>query len=103
LWKELAGFAGSLFSKTGEIDPIIERLNNKEEVTSMIQTALKEHDAKIREQGIIQGIEKGIEKGSREMAVKTARNLLNMGLSIKQISSVIEISEKDVNSLLSRE
>ena len=91
LWKELARFIGSLFNHSDEIDSIIEELNGKEEVSTMIQAALREHDRKIRK--------KAIEKGSHSAAVKEAGNFLKMGLTVEQVARGTGLTKAEIKVL----
>ncbi len=52
-----------------------------------------------REKGIEEGIEKGIEKGETEKAIKVAKNLLKMGISIKQVAEATEIAVEKVEEI----
>ena len=55
------------------------------------------------EQGIEQGVQKGIEQGREEgehhKALETARNLLNMGLSIEQIAQATGLDIEEVTEI----
>ena len=49
--------------------------------------------------GISQGISQGIKQGAYEKAVKTAKNLFHLGLSIEQISTVTGLSLETIKQL----
>ena len=51
------------------------------------------------QQGLEEGITQGIAKGAHEKALATARNFLQMGLSIEQIAQGTELSQEEVRAL----
>ena len=69
------------------------------DVKNSIDTALE----KGREEGMAKGMEKGLEKGREEGMEKekiaTARRLLSMGLSEKQVSTATELSLEEIQKL----
>lgn len=48
--------------------------------------------------GLKQGIEQGIEQGKQQL-IKTAKKLLEMGLSIDEVSKVTELTKEEVEKL----
>ena len=69
------------------------------DIKNSIDTALE----KGREEGMAKGMEKGLEKGREEGMEKekiaTARRLLSMGLSEKQVSTATELSLEEIQKL----
>ena len=69
------------------------------DVKNSIDTALE----KGREEGMAKGMEKGLEKGREEGMEKekiaTARRLLSMGLSEKQVSTATELPLEEIQKL----
>ena len=51
------------------------------------------------EQGIEQGIEQGFSDGSHQKALETAKNLLDLGLSIENIAQATGLSKAEVESV----
>jgi predicted transposase/invertase (TIGR01784 family) len=54
---------------------------------------------KFREEGLKQGRQEGMEKGSREKAISTAKNLLNVGIPIDIIAKATELTEDEVKAI----
>jgi predicted transposase/invertase (TIGR01784 family) len=52
-----------------------------------------------RDEGIEQGIEQGVQQGIEQGVKETARNLLNMGLSVDQIAQATGLSIQEINAL----
>ncbi len=52
-----------------------------------------------REEGVKQGIEQGIEQGIKKGIIKTAKQLLIMGMKIKEVVKVTGLSEEEVVKL----
>lgn len=50
-------------------------------------------------EGMKQGIKEGIKKGIKEGIVKTAKNLLKLGMSIEQIEEVTGLTEEEIKKL----
>ena len=48
-----------------------------------------------------QGISQGISQGSRQKALETAKNLLQLGLSVENIVKATGLSQEDVEKLYS--
>ena len=69
------------------------------DIKNSIDTALE----KGREEGMAKGMEKGLEKGREEgmekEKISTARRLLSMGLSEKQVSTATELSLEEIQKL----
>ena len=55
--------------------------------------------AKGREEGLEEGRAEGLEKGAHAKAIEVARNLKTIGMSVRQISQVTELSEEEVAGL----
>ena len=55
-----------------------------------------------KEQGLAEGEVKGLAKGEKIAKIETAKNLLNMGLSITRIDLATGLTEKDIENLLHR-
>ena len=53
-------------------------------------------------QAIAKGEKKGVKKGDRNRQIKTAKNLLKMGLSIEQVAQGSEMSEKEIIEIKKR-
>ena len=51
------------------------------------------------ENGVEQGISQGITQGIQQKAIKTAKNILNMNLTIEQIMALIGLSINKTNTL----
>lgn len=51
------------------------------------------------EQGIEQGIEQGFSDGSYQKALETAKNLLDLGLSIENIAQATGLTKAEVESI----
>ena len=51
------------------------------------------------EQGIEQGLEQGLAEGEHRKAIETARNFLQLGLSIQQVASGTGLSVEQVTAL----
>lgn len=51
------------------------------------------------ENGVEQGISQGITQGIQQKAIKTAKNILNMNLTIEQITALIGLSINKINTL----
>lgn len=51
------------------------------------------------ENGIEQGILQGITQGIQQKAIKTAKNILNMNLTIEQITALIGLSINKTNTI----
>ena len=51
------------------------------------------------EQGIEQGIEQGFSDGSYPKALETAKNLLDLGLSIENIAQATGLTKAEVESI----
>ena len=50
-------------------------------------------------EGIEQGIEQGFSDGSHQKALETAKNLLDLGLSIENIAQATGLSKAEVESV----
>ena len=55
--------------------------------------------AEEREIAFAQGISQGISQGSRQAKLETARNLLQLGLSIQNIATATGLSQEEVAAL----
>ena len=64
-----------------------------------ILKAMKEGEQKGIEKGIEKGREEGIEKGSYTKAIETARNLIEMGLSRKDIVKATGLPMEEIAKL----
>ena len=53
------------------------------------------------EKGIEKGIEKGVEKGLQEEKTNTIHRMVNLGFLVSQIAAVVELSEEEVERILS--
>ena len=51
------------------------------------------------EKGLAKGLEKGREEGMEKEKISTARRLLSMGLSEKQVSTATELSLEEIQKL----
>lgn len=51
------------------------------------------------ENGVEQGISQGITQGIQQKAIKIAKNILNMNLTIEQITDLIGLSINKTNTL----
>ena len=73
------------------------------DVKNSIDTALEkgreEGMAKGMEKGMAKGLEKGREEGMEKEKISTARRLLSMGLSEKQVSTATELSLEEIQKL----
>ena len=63
---------------------------------------LAEGLAKGEAKGLAEGEVKGLAKGEKIAKIETAKNLLNMGLSITRIDLATGLTEKDIENLLHR-
>ena len=63
------------------------------------EIALKEGEAKGFSLGIAQGKQEGISAGSHQKALETAKNLLDLGLSIENIARATGLTEAEVEAL----
>ena len=50
-------------------------------------------------EGIEQGIEQGFSEGSYQKALETAKNLLDLGLSVANIAHATGLTEKEIKQL----
>ena len=53
------------------------------------------------QEGMEKGIEKGMEKGLQEEKTNTIRRMANLGFLASQIAAVVELSEEEVERILS--
>ena len=71
-----------------------------------IDYAREKGEAKGRDEGLAEGLSKGeakgLAKGEKIAKIETAKNLLNMGLSITRIALATGLTEKDIENLLHR-
>ena len=63
------------------------------------EKAAKKAAKKAREEGIAIGRNEGISLGAQQKAIETAKNLLSIGLSQKQISQVTGLSIEEIEKL----
>ena len=74
-----------------EKDDFNEQIDNLMEVKVMFETALKERDKKM--------IEQGIEKGASKKAIETAKKMLEHGLSVQLIEECTGLSMDEIEKL----
>ena len=70
---------------------LVEKINDIQEVKTMLKTYVEKYGKKI----LKEGIEKGIEKGKLD----TARNLLKENMPVKKISAVTGLSAAQIEKL----
>ena len=92
--------------------PIFKKLFNiagyndltKEEQMSYDQELKNEWDnnsalSYAKEKGVEEGREEGIKEGGRRKAIRAARELKKMGISLNQIAAAIELSVEEIAAL----
>ncbi|HHY22895.1 MAG TPA: hypothetical protein GX527_01470 [Clostridiaceae bacterium] len=76
----------------------------RDKMEEMKKQGLAEGLAEGLEEGIERGIERGIEKGKIEgeenAKIKIAKNLISMGIDMKQVSIATGLSEENIQSLI---
>ena len=78
----------------------------KEEYGKFNQDEHEKYIAELRDRYVrekktayVEGIEDGIKQGEKEKAIKTARKLLKVGMSINQISEITELTKEEIKNL----
>ena len=75
----------------------------KNSIDTALEKGREEGMAKGMEKGMAKGLAKGLEKGREEgmekEKISTARRLLSMGLSEKQVSTATELSLEEIQKL----
>jgi predicted transposase/invertase (TIGR01784 family) len=74
------------------------RLKAQRDEYSRIQGALREGRQEGIEKGRQEGIEKGREEGSKEMAVRIALDLKNIGMPVEKIAMVTGLSPEEITA-----
>lgn len=83
----------------------LERINKNpefREYMSAEEDARKIHNTYVKkglEEGLKQGLEKGLEQGIEKGIIKTAKNMINIGMSFEDISKVTGLSIKKIEKL----
>ncbi|MBF9018784.1 MULTISPECIES: hypothetical protein [unclassified Oceanispirochaeta] len=80
----------------GNIDEEFESLSSLKEVSGMLATSLEVHDRKIADSARQEGIERGIEKGKKEGLMDSVNRLRGKGISILEISELLDIPVEDI-------
>ena len=101
---ELQAFLEYMNGKKSNSDFIIELENKVNEVKQndkrrreyMIMSAF---EADARRVGILEGKQEGISEGSYQARLETAKNLIDMGLSIENIAKATGLAQKEVEKL----
>ena len=86
-----SGFIGELESKIREV-----KENDERRREYMIMSAF---EADARRVGILEGKQEGISEGSYQARLETAKNLIDMGLSIENIAKATGLAQKEVEKL----
>lgn len=79
----------------GEREAYEDSLKYYRDLNNVVQTSFEEG----REEGFAEGREEGRAEGQREMAERTARSLLQLGLTTNQISEATGLPPEDVENL----
>ena len=92
-------------SKIAEGDEVMEQtlkfmedFLNDEEIRD-VYDKINDVERYAKEEGIAQGIAQGRAEGEQQERIKTAKNLLQMGLSKENISKATGLSMKQINAL----
>ena len=76
------------------------------DIFNQLHYAKEDGFAEGRAEGLVEGEAKGkaegLAKGEKLAKIETAKNLLNMGLSVTQISLATGLSEGEINNLINR-
>jgi len=90
-----------------EYGSLAQNISSKEEVRSMLLTALEKERETIRqealEQGLEQGIERGIERGIINERRDNVRAMHTKGFAIDVIADIIGITNEEVEALINHE
>ena len=81
-----------MYKRQGLYDP--EKRRKEEEALK-----IEYHSNIAREEGIEKGIEQGIEQGASNEKKSIAKNLLNIGIPIKDVIKATGLSRKQIKSL----
>ena len=95
-------WVSSLFSSY-QLELPLEFLDEKSESRTMFQTRMKKEIEKERYLGIEQGIEQGIERGKleglKEGKIEVARNMMEQGFTVAQITALTGLSIEEIEYL----
>lgn len=73
----------------------------KHTLRDKVDTIMAQNDVldTAREEGLTEGLEQGREQGREEEAARIAKNMLQLGMDIKTISSLSGLSEERIQKL----